>query len=433
MNEDRITVYRRSALALSSVVVTATVWLGVAAPALADPYDDGGSSESGDSGSSDQPADEPSAPDPGEPAGGADEPGPGADEPAPGGEAPGGEAPGGEAPGGEAPGGGGADEPGSTGGPDEPAGEGNPGDPDSNVTDPAVDADSPEPNVAEAPQEAFDQAQSAEVLDVESTTASESEVSEVTETLESFESSTSTTTSSSWSSGVTQWNSSWTGYDDWYRPVFTNPYSTPLEMYYWYDDATRIFEVPPMGRGVLTAPDAGVYNFTAVNKDPSGKPVTVSTGSFSGGGFKPAPGQPPPAKPAPLTTLKNVLVQLKYNDKLSKPFRVKTLADLGDDPSVGGHRVLLDEETPVWGTWSKTSGGERVFEVTSTNQLPGLTKPAEGPVPGYQIQLTSSEETAAPAKKSWVKPVVIVGAVAGVVVIGGIVFLLASRRRKTTP
>ena len=435
MNEDRIDLYRRSALALSSVAVTTALVFGAAPPVLADPYDDdGGSSESGDSGgSSDQPADEPSAPDPGDPGPGGDE-APGGE--APGGEAPGGEAPGGEAPGGEAPGGeapGGADEPGSPGGPDEPAGEGNPGDPDSNVTDPGVDADSPDPNVAEAPQEAFDEANSAEAVDVESTTASESEVSEVTETLESWESSTSTSTSSSWSSGVTQWNSGWTSYDNWYQPVFTNPYSTPLDMYYWYDDAVRTFEVPPMGRGVLTAPDAGVYNFTAVNKDPSGKPVTVSTGSFSGGGFKPAPGQPPPAKPVPPQTFKNVLVQLKYNDKLSKPFRVNTLADLGDDPSIGGHRVLLDEETPVWGTWSKTSGGERLFEVTSTNQLPGLTQPSPGPVPGYQIQLTSSEETAAPAKKSWVKPVVIVGAVAGVLVIGGIVFLLAGRRRKTTP
>ncbi|AEV73983.1 hypothetical protein MycrhN_3463 [Mycolicibacterium rhodesiae NBB3] len=429
MNEDRITVYRRSALALSTVVITSALWMGVAAPALADPYDDGGSSESGDSGSSDQPADEPGGEAPG-----ADEPGPGADEPGP--EAPA-EPPADEAPGGggadEAPGGG-ADEPGAPEAPGGPADEGGPGDPDSNVTDPGVDADSPEPNVAEASQEAFDEAHSAEAVDVESTEASESEVTEVTETLESFESSTTTTSSSTWSSGVSQWNSSWTGYDNWYRPVFTNPYSTPLQMYYWYDDATRLFEVPPMGRAVLTAPDAGVYNFTAVNKDPSGKPVTVSTGSFTGGGYKPAPGQPPPAKPAPISTFKNVLVQLKYNDKLSKPFRVNTVADLGDDPSVGGHRVLLDNETPVWGTWTKTAGGERLFEVTSTNQLPGLTQPSQGPVAGYQVQLTSSEQTtAAPAKKAWVKPVIIVGAIAAVLVIGGIAFFLAGRRKKTTP
>ena len=219
-------------------------------------------------------------------------------------------------------------------------------------------------------------------MDVESTVASETEVTELSESLESWSSSTSTSTSSTWSSGVSQWNSAWTGYDSWYQPVFTNPYSTPLEMYYYYDNAVRTFEVPPMQRGVLTAPDAGVYSFTALNRDPSGKPVTVSTGSFSGGGYTPAPGQPPPAKPVPPTTFKNVLVQLKYNDKLSKPFRVKTLADLGDDAAVGGHRVLLDDETPAWGTWSKTAGGERVFEVTSTQQLPGLSRAVARSVAG---------------------------------------------------
>ncbi len=230
---------------------------------------------------------------------------------------------------------------------------------------------------------------------------------------------------------MSQWNSSWTGYDNWYRPVFTNPYSTPLEMYYYYDNAVRTFAVPPMQRGVLSAPDAGVYSFTAVNRDPSGKPVTVSTGSFSGGGYQPAPGQPPPAKPLPPKTFKNVLVQLKYNDKLSKPFRVKTLADLGDDPSGGGDRVLLDDETPAWGTWSKTDGGERLFEVTSTQQLPGLTKPSQGPLPGYQVQLTSNETASAPAEKTWVKPVVIVGVVAGVLAVGAVVFFaLRGRRRK---
>ena len=428
MNEDRMTVYRRGAIALSSVAVTAAALLGVAAPALADPYDDGDSSETtGDSGSSDQPADEPAAPDPGGPAD--DAPAPGGEEPAPGGEEPAPEAPAEPPPADEAPDAGGADEPGSSEGPGDP---GEPGGPDSNVTDPAVDADTSDPNVAEAPQEAFDQAQSSEAVDVESTVASESEVSEVSESLESWASSTSSSTSSTWSSGVSQWNSAWTSYDSWYQPVFTNPYSTPLEMFYYYDNAVRTFEVPPMQRGVLTAPDPGVYSFTALNRDPSGKPVTVSTGSFSGGGYKPAPGQPPPAKPVPPKTFKDVLVQLKYTDKLSKPFRVKTLADLGDDPSVGGHRVLLDDETPVWGTWTKTGGGERLFEVTSTQQLPGLTEQSQTPLPGYQIQLTSNEATATPAKKTWVKPLVIVGAVAGVLVIGAVVFLLA-RRRKTTP
>lgn len=405
MNETWSAVYRRSALALSSVAVTTALCLGAVPHAWADPYDDGGDSSevSDDSGSSDQPADEPGAPDPGDPAGD------------------------------DAPGGGDGDEPGSAGAPEEPGDQGDPGDPDSSVSDPAVDADTAEPDIAEVSQEDFDEAQGADAVDVDSAEASESEVTELTESLESVVSSTTTsTTSSTWSSQVTQWNSSWTTYDNWYRPVFTNPYSSPLQLVYSYDNATRVFEVPPMQRGVLTAPNAGVYSFTAVNKDPSGKPVTVSAGSFTGGGYQPAPGQPPPVKPKQPTAFENVLVQLKYNDGVSKPFRVKTLADLGDDPSVGGHRVLLDGETPAWGTWTKTAGGERLFEVTSTQQLPGLSQPSQSPLPGYQVQLTSN--AAAPAENTWVKPLVIVAAIAGVLAIGAVVFVVLSRRRRqTTP
>jgi hypothetical protein len=415
MIETRIAVYRRSALALSSIAVATAVWFGAVPPALADPYDDGDSSETTDnSGSADQP-DEPTAPDAAEPAQGGEEPAP--------------EAPAEPPPAGEAPGSDGAGESGFAGGPGD---QDNGSDADSNVTDPAVDADALQPDVAEVSQEDFDEAHSADVLGVDSTTASETEVNELTESLESVVSST-TTTTSTWSSNVSQWNSAWIGYDDWYRPVFTNPYSTTLQLIYPYDDGTRIFEVPPMQRAVLTVPDADVYNFTAVNRDPSGKPVTVSTGSFTGGGYQPTPGQPPPAKPLPPTTFKNVLVQLKYDDKLSKPFRVKTLADLGDDPSVGGHRALLDDETPVWGTWTKTAGGERLFEVTSTNQLPGITKPSQGPVPGYQVQLTSNEAAATPAEKTWMKPLVIAAAVGGVLAVGVVAFVLAGRRRKRAP
>ncbi|BBX00814.1 hypothetical protein BST36_00235 [Mycolicibacterium moriokaense] len=424
MNETRIAVYRRSALALSSIAVTTAVWFGAVPPALADPYDDGDSSETTDnSGSANQP-DAPTAPDLGEPAG------PDAAEPAQGGEEPAPEAPAEPPPADEAPGSDGAGESGSAAGPGD---EDNASDADSSVTDPAVDADALQPDVAEVPQQDFDEAHGTDALDVDSTTASDTEVNELTESLESVVSSTTTTTSSTWSSGVLQWNSAWIGYDNWYRPVFTNPYSTPLQLIYPYDDGTLIFEVPPMQRAVLTAPDAGAYNFTAVNRDPSGKPVTVSIGSFSGGGYQPTPGQPPPAKPVPPTTFKNVLVQLKYDDKLSKPFRVKTLADLGDDPSVGGHRALLDDETPVWGTWTKTAGGERLFEVTSTNQLPGITKPSQGPVPGYRVQLTSNEASSTPAEKTWVKPLVIAAAVGAVLAVGVVAFVLAGRRRKRTP
>ncbi len=422
MNDARSALYRRGFLALSSVAVTTAMWLGAVPPALADPYDDGDSPEIvDDSGSYAEPVEEPAPVDPGEPVDEAPEPEAPApvEEPAP-----------------EAP-----DEPGPAEAPDEPEpGEapgdpGDPGDPDTNVGDPAIDADTADPDIAEVSQGDFDEAHGADAVDVESESASETEVTELTESLESFTSTTTTTstTSSTWSSPVTQWNSRWTGYDRWYRPVFTNPYKTPMQIIYPYNNTTRVVDVPPSGRAVLTVPNPGVYSFTAVNRDPSGKPVTVSTGSFSGGGYQPAPGQPPPPKPKPPTTFKNVLVQLKYKDGESKPFRVKTLADLGDDPSVGGHRVLLDEETPAWGRWTKTGGGERLFEITSTQQLPGLVAPSQGPLPGYQVQLTNNE-TAAPAQDRWVKPVAIGAAIAGALAIGAVVyFLLSGRRRKPTP
>ncbi|KUI16244.1 hypothetical protein AU193_15880 [Mycobacterium sp. GA-1285] len=404
MNQARIDLYRRCALALSSVALTTVVGVGAIPFALADPYDDGDSSEVVDSsGSFNEPAEEPASVDPGEPIG--EEP---ASEP-------------------EAPDAGGVQEPEPAEAPGDP---GDPGYPGTNVFDPAIDADTVEPDIAEASQADFDEAQGADAVDVDAPTVSETEVTEITESLESFTSTT--TTTSTWSSQVTQWNSRWTGYDRWYRPVFTNPYSTPLQVIYPYGDTTRVFEVPPSGRAVLTAPSPGVYSFTAVNRDPSGKPVTVSTGSFSGGGYRPAPGQPPPPKPKPPTTFQNVLVQLKYKDGESKPFRVKTLADLGDDPSVGGHRVLLDEETPAWGRWTKTGGGERLFEITSTQQLPGLTEPSQGPLPGYQVQLTHSETTA-PGQDSWVKPVAIGAGIAGVLAIGAVVYFLLSGRRRKTP
>ncbi len=438
MNEVRNDLLRRGALALSSVAVTAVVCLGAVPPALADPYDDGDSTEAvDDSGSFDVPAEEPApaleepAPAPEEPAPAQEEPGPVFDEPAP--ESPG-EGPEVGAPDQPGP----AGEPGETGDPGDPTAPApgdpsDPGSPDTNISDPDVDADTTEPDVVEASQEDFDEAHAADAVDVEDPpAASDTEVTELTESLETFTSET-TTTSTTWTSQVTQWNSRWTGYDRWYRPVFTNPYSTPLQIIYPYGNTTRTFSVPPLQRAVLTAPNPGVYSFTAVNRDPSGKPVTVSTGSFSGGGYRPGPGQPPPPKPQLPTTFKNVLVQLKYKDGESKPFRVKKLADLGDDPSVGGHRVLLDDETPAWGTWTKTKGGERLFQVTSTQELPGLTQPSQGPLPGYQIQLTG-DEAAAPAERTWVKPLAVVAAVTGVIAVGAVLyFVLQGRRRRKTP
>lgn len=451
MNEARNALHRRGAVALSSIAVTAVVCLGAVPSALADPYDDGDTTEVvDDSGSFDEPAEVPAeepAPAPEEPDPVFDEPAPAVDEPAPGVDEPASEMPEGpdaaappedpevEAPDEPGPAGepGPVGDPGDPGDPTAPGDQSDPGNPDTNVSDPDVDAETTEPDIVEAPQQDFDEAHAADAVDVDDpSAASEAEVTELTESLESFTSSETTTTSSTWTSQVSQWNSRWTGYDRWYRPVFTNPYSTPLQIIYPYGNTTRTFTVPPLQRAVLTAPTPGVYSFTAVNRDQSGKPVKVSTGSFSGGGYRPGPGQPPPPKPKPPTTFNNVLVQLKYKDGESKPFRVKKLADLGDDPSVGGHRVLLDDETPAWGRWSKTAGGERLFEVTSTQQLPGITEPSQGPLPGYQVQLTSND-VAAPADRTWVKPLAIVAAAAGTIAVGAVLYFVLSTRRRRTP
>jgi hypothetical protein len=104
--------------------------------------------------------------------------------------------------------------------------------------------------------------------------------------------------------------------------------------------------------------------------------ASASVGSFSVGGYVPAPGQPPPPKPAALQSFANVLVQLRYAKGSPKPFRVKRLTDLGDDAAVGARLVLLDNETPAWGQWDKTAGAERLFAISKTDLLPGLTSRA---------------------------------------------------------
>jgi hypothetical protein len=157
----------------------------------------------------------------------------------------------------------------------------------------------------------------------------------------------------------------------------------------------------------------------------------VSVGSFSGGGYQPTPGQPPPAKPVTPNALKNVLVKLVYDQGSSKPFRVKELIDLGNDPAMNATRVLLDGEIPAWGKWTQ-SGSERQFEITSTNQLPGLTKPAQTPLPGYKdVKLLSDADNnaAAPAKSGisvWVWVAVGAGVLALVAVL-----IVVLRGRKT--
>jgi hypothetical protein len=186
---------------------------------------------------------------------------------------------------------------------------------------------------------------------------------------------------------VTEWNSSWVSYDAYNRPVILNPYNTPMQLFYTYDNAPRVVTVPPLQQVALNAPAAGVYPFTAVVKSPSGPIRQVSVGSFTGGSA--VPGQKPAPKPAPPTTLNNVLVKLSYPTGTSQPFRVKTLADLGDDATMNARQVLIDGVVTAWGQWSKSPNGEQEFVITKTLQLPGLATPSAAPLPGYNVPMVS--------------------------------------------
>lgn len=110
---------------------------------------------------------------------------------------------------------------------------------------------------------------------------------------------------------------------------------------------------------------------------------------------------------------------------------MKTLTDLGADPTVNGTtKVLLDEEIPAWGQWSKTDKGDALFVINQTQTLPGINPPAQQPLPGYNVKLTAAEKT------SWVdrnKTLLISVAVgAGVLALAGVGFILLTRRQRGT-
>jgi hypothetical protein len=251
-------------------------------------------------------------------------------------------------------------------------------------------AGAPHDEVTTASQQDIATALGSDPVTVDPAPAQTSEVTELRQSIESQWSSTSMSTSS-WSSQVSTWNPGWVSYDAYYRPTILNPYTYPLQLIYTYADAPRIVTVPPLQRAVIGASNSGVTGFTAVAKSPTGGVTNVSVGSFTGGGHAPVPGQPPAQKPAPLTTFNNVLVQLRYSTGTTAPFRVKEIADLGNDASMGATKVLIDGATTAWGQWTKNSGGERLFAITKTEALPGLTAPSESPLPGYRdVRLTAN-------------------------------------------
>ncbi|WP_165774197.1 hypothetical protein [Mycolicibacterium sphagni] len=286
------------------------------------------------------------------------------------------------------------------------------------------------PTETQASQQDYSAASTSQVVETTSTEVSSEEITSYQESISSTVSTSSLTTGLALSSPVALWNSSWISYDRYYRPVFTNPYRTPLSVLYDYGDTTQVFTVAPLQRAALNVPNAGVYTFTAMTRPASGPATNLSVGSFSGGGYQPGPGQAPPQRPAKLNIQKNVLVQVKFDRGSSEPFRVKTLIDLGSDPKVNGAtKVLLDEEIPAWGQWSKTDKGEALFVINQTQTLPGVNPPAQEPLAGYNVQLTASAHN-----PSWIEKnktlLISVAVGAGVLALAGVGFVLLTRRRR---
>ncbi len=445
MDQDSIAKLRKPAAVIAAVAITTSALFAGTAVSAADPYsdDDGGSSFSGgDDGGG-------GVPEPEAPSGGVEEPsgGGGFEEPSGGGglpEEPAGEVPSpggaGDEPGGgprddqpggaEPPAGGSVDAPGGNGSNDAPVAGGS-----NEAGTPASGQEPSDGALAEPTEPAVSQEDVATALASEVTTTTSTEVTseEITTWQESVSSTVSTstlTTGMTLSSPVSLWNSSWISYDTFYRPVFTNPYRAPLSVLYDYGGRTQVFTVPPLQRATLNVPNAGTYNFTAMTRPASGPATNLSVGSFSGGGYQPGPGQPPPTKPAPVNTQKNVLVQVKFDRGQSQPFRVSTLTDLGKDPAVNNTtKVLLDEEVPAWGQWSKTDKGEALFVINQTQLLPGIQRPGQEPLPGYNVKLAASVV----APSSWIdrnRNVLIgVAVAAGVLALAVVGIMVVSRRR----
>jgi hypothetical protein len=228
---------------------------------------------------------------------------------------------------------------------------------------------------------------------------------------------------------VVLWKQDWVQYDEFYRPLIFNPFPDPLQVVYLLAGAPRILLIPPLGRIVTEVSQLGSYNFTALRLNALGIPIDVAVGNFFGGGFDPGPGLPPPPPPPPVVNYSDVPVQVKYSNAEYEPIRVKKVVDVGPDPSVGEHKVLLDGVAPAWGEWKQTETGERQFEVHKTQEFPGMEAPAQGPLPGdYPMQLVNDST---PTGLS-VKDIALIGvaAVVALLAVGAIVFTVFLGRRR---
>ena len=232
-----------------------------------------------------------------------------------------------------------------------------------------------------------------------------------------------------WDRNVRQWRPDWVDYDEYYRPVLSNPYRDPVRIVYVYQNAQRVVWIPPLARIVLDVAQYAAYSFTAVVTNAVNQAVNVAVGSFFGGGYYPGVGLPPPPPPPSLINYANVPVQVRYPDATYQPFRVNKIIDVGPDAQYGEQKVLLDGVTPAWGEWKQTPSGERSFEVHKTQQFPGLDDPQPGPLPGdYQLTLASD---ASPSGMNTRDVYMIAVAVAcGALSIGAVILAVVMGRRR---
>ena len=232
---------------------------------------------------------------------------------------------------------------------------------------------------------------------------------------------------------VKQWNPEWVAYDDYYRPVISNPYRQPVKIIYVYDNRPRIVYINPLQRIVLDVARYAAYSFTAVVVNTVNTAVNtavnLAVGTFFGGGYFPGYGVPLPPPPPPLLRYDNVPVQVRYSDAVYEPFRVQRIVDVGDDVVYGGRKVLLDGVTPAWGQWTQSPSGERQFEIHKTQQFPGLDEPREGPLPGdYRLQLASDEAPATDPKTIYM---VVTAAILAIMSLAAVGWSVALGRRRT--
>ena len=192
-----------------------------------------------------------------------------------------------------------------------------------------------------------------------------------------------------WDRNVRQWDPDWVEYDDYYRPVLSNPYRDPVKIIYVYQNAPRIVCIPPLARIVLEVAQFAAYSFTAVVMNT----VNTAVNLVNAGSTRPSTSQwaassavvTSRASDCPCRRLRHRCsatttcpFRCATPNRTYEPFRVQRIVDVGNDSQYGERKVLLDGVTPAWGEWKQTPSGERQFEVHRTQQFPGLDEPREG-------------------------------------------------------